>query len=179
MTKVDAFKLLFLGAFVEIQSKFISIWNKIKDGIKAPINAIIGLIEGMVNKIIDGLNGLIEKANGFSKKFSFKNPFSGKETKLELNLESLNHISIPRLAQGAVIPPNREFMAVLGDQRQGTNIEAPLDTITEAFADVVGSMRNTGNAVMQLDGQTFARLVVPYVMGELDRRGYNVKVLEG
>ena len=179
MTKIDNFKLLFLGAFVTLQSKFISIWNNIKDGVKSPINAIIGLFEGMVNKIIDGLNGLIEKANNFSKAFKFTNPFTKETTSMDLNIGKLNHISIPRLAQGAVIPPNREFMAMLGDQRQGTNIEAPLDTITEAFADVVGSMRTTGNAVMTLDGQTFARLVVPYVMNELDRRGYNVKVLEG
>lgn len=179
MTKIDSFKLTFLGAFVEIQSKFISIWNKIKDGLKSPINAIIGMVEGLVNKVIDGINGLTSKLNSLTN-LKFKNPFNGETSSFDLpKIGELQHISIPRLAQGAVIPPNREFMAMLGDQTSGTNIEAPLDTITEAFADVVGSMRNTGNAVMQLDGQTFARLVVPYVMGELDRRGYNVKVLEG
>ena len=41
---------------------------------------------------------------------------------------------IPYLAQGAVIPPNREFMAVLGDQKHGTNVEAPLTTIQEALS---------------------------------------------
>ena len=41
------------------------------------------------------------------------------------------------IAQGAVIPPNREFMAVLGDQKHGTNIEAPLETIQEAVALVM------------------------------------------
>jgi hypothetical protein len=40
---------------------------------------------------------------------------------------------IPRLAQGAVIPPNSEFLAVLGDQKQGTNIETPLETMVQAF----------------------------------------------
>ena len=39
----------------------------------------------------------------------------------------------PHLAEGSVIPPNREFLAVLGDQKSGTNIEAPLDTIVQAF----------------------------------------------
>lgn len=178
MTKIDSFKLTFLGVFVEIQSKFISIWNKIKDGLKSPINAIIGMVEGLVNKIIDGINGLTSKLNSLTN-LKFKNPFSGETSSLDLpKIGELQHISIPRLAQGAVIPPNREFMAMLGDQTSGTNIEAPLDTITEAFAEVAGSMRGNGNAVMTLDGQTFARLVVPYVMNELDRRGYNVKVLE-
>ena len=40
-----------------------------------------------------------------------------------------DEIHCEHLAQGAVIPPNREFLAVLGDQRSGPNIEAPLSTI--------------------------------------------------
>ena len=48
--------------------------------------------------------------------------------------------NIPLLAQGAVIPPNREFLAVLGDQKHGTNIEAPLDTIKQAAAQAFAEM---------------------------------------
>ena len=36
--------------------------------------------------------------------------------------------NIPKLAQGAVIPPNREFMAVLGDQKSGTKTSRPRRT---------------------------------------------------
>ena len=50
-----------------------------------------------------------------------------------VSIKKLNQISVPKLAKGAVIPPNREFLAVLGDQKRGTNIEAPLDTIVQAF----------------------------------------------
>ena len=46
---------------------------------------------------------------------------------------------VPGLATGAVIPPNAPFMAVLGDQKHGTNIEAPLDTIKQAVREVVGN----------------------------------------
>ena len=46
-------------------------------------------------------------------------------------------MGIPYLASGAVIPPNAPFMAVLGDQKSGTNIEAPLETIKQALADVL------------------------------------------
>ena len=48
--------------------------------------------------------------------------------------------NIPYLASGAVIPPNAPFAAVLGDQKHGTNIEAPLATIQEAVAAVLGDM---------------------------------------
>lgn len=46
--------------------------------------------------------------------------------------------SIPALAAGAVIPPNREFLAVLGDQRSGTNIEAPADLIRQIVREEAG-----------------------------------------
>lgn len=52
----------------------------------------------------------------------------------------ITHITapqIPYLAQGAVIPANHEFLAVLGDQSSGTNVEAPLETIKEALAEVM------------------------------------------
>ena len=45
--------------------------------------------------------------------------------------------AIPQLARGAVIPPNHKFLAVLGDQQHGTNVEAPLTTIQEAVALVM------------------------------------------
>jgi hypothetical protein len=45
---------------------------------------------------------------------------------------------IPYLAQGAVLPANKPFTAVVGDQRHGTNVEAPLATIQEAVAMVMG-----------------------------------------
>ena len=49
----------------------------------------------------------------------------------------MENASVPYLASGAVIPPNAPFMAVLGDQRRGTNVEAPLTTIQEAVANVM------------------------------------------
>lgn len=47
---------------------------------------------------------------------------------------------VPHLAKGAVIPPNQKFMAVLGDQKSGVNVEAPLTTIQEAVAMVMEDM---------------------------------------
>lgn len=49
------------------------------------------------------------------------------------------NLTIPHLATGAVIPPNAPFAAILGDQKHGTNIEAPLDTIKQAVREVVGN----------------------------------------
>lgn len=51
---------------------------------------------------------------------------------------SLSSYSIPALAAGAVIPPNRQFMAVLGDQTSGNNIEAPEDLIRKIVREEAG-----------------------------------------
>ena len=93
----------------------------------------------------DMLNGLLESVeNGLNWALSgagkFVNGIIGVLNKIpgvDIGTVSWGNVKLPRLAQGAVIPPNREFMAVLGDQKHGTNIEAPLETIQEAVASVM------------------------------------------
>ena len=103
------------------------VMNGLIAGFEAGINGIIGMFEKMINWIVNGLN-----------KIKFDVPdwvpgIGGKTFGFNLQQVKFGRVSIPRLAQGAVIPPNREFIAVLGDQKQGTNIEAPLQTIVDAF----------------------------------------------
>lgn len=57
------------------------------------------------------------------------------------------YAAIPALASGAVIPPNREFLAVLGDQKNGTNVEAPLATIEQALQNVISRNGGAGGEV--------------------------------
>lgn len=87
----------------------------------------------------------------------------------------------PHLANGAVIAPNHEFLAVLGDQRSGTNIETPLATMKQAFLEAIGESgllssggTGGGDSQMILDGVTFARLIQPYLDGNQARIGVNL-----
>lgn len=88
-------------------------------------------------------------------------------------------VSAVPMASGGVLPPNQPFLAMLGDQRHGTNIEAPLDTIVQAMEQALGRSNYTGNQqiVLNIDGTELARLTVPNTLNELNRQGYNVKVL--
>lgn len=71
---------------------------------------------------------------------------------------------IPALASGAVIPPNRKFLAVLGDQKSGTNVEAPLSTIKQAVMEALAQgSREPINLNLVVDGKTLARVVVPNI----------------
>lgn len=68
--------------------------------------------------------------------------------------------AIPAFATGAVLPPNRPFLAQLGDQKHGTNVEAPLDTIKQAVAEVLAQTGGTNNPiVLQISGKTIAQVV--------------------
>lgn len=160
------------GILTNIKKTFIQIWEDIKSGIETPINGIKELFKSIGSAAKDGINTAIDAINGLQIKIPDWVPGIG---------GSEWSPSIPRLAEGAVIPPNKEFLAVLGDQKNGTNIEAPLDTIVQAMQIALasnGAQNSSQNAIMTLDGQTFARLVVPHIMNELNRRGYNVTVLE-
>ena len=116
------------GMKTSVVEIFESMWDKIK----GVINSIIGGVESMVNGIINGLNKAIEAINNLEFDIPGWVPLVGGEH-LGFTIPTMSEISLPRLAQGAVIPPNKEFMAVLGDQKSGTNIETPLATMVEAF----------------------------------------------
>ena len=71
---------------------------------------------------------------------------------------------LPALAKGAVLPPNKPFLALVGDQKHGTNIEAPLQTIVDAFNIALQGNANYGGGntevVLEIDGREFGRAVV-------------------
>lgn len=112
-------------------------WNGILTFLKGIINGIIGFINGMVRGIANGINAVIGALNRISVTIPDWVPTYGGR-RFGFNLGYVSAPQIPYLAQGAVIPPNAPFMAVLGDQKHGTNIEAPLSTIQEAVALVMG-----------------------------------------
>lgn len=120
-------------AWEGVRSVFEGIWDALVGIVKTPINAIIGLI-----------NGVIRGINSISIDIPDWVPlFGGSHIGFSIP-------TIPLLAQGAVIPPNAPFMAVLGDQRNGTNIEAPLDTIKQAMREVMGEGGGDGTYIIRL-----------------------------
>jgi hypothetical protein len=135
--------------------------NGLIRGFESAINGIIGLFEGMINFVVSGLNLFLK---GVDSVISAVGDVFGQDWSVATIPEvKLGRVSIPRLAQGAVIPPNREFLAVLGDQKHGTNIEAPLQTIVDAFNIALsqnGGARGNTEVVLEIDGREFGRAVV-------------------
>ena len=81
------------------------------------------------------------------------------------------------LAQGAVIPANHEFLAVLGDQKQGTNIEAPEELIRKIVREEAGA--GTYTFIAQLDGRTIFKEVIDQGKLSRQRTGKNAFNLGG
>ena len=71
-----------------------------------------------------------------------------------------------------MIPPNREFMAVLGDQKSGTNIEAPLETIVQAFRQALGERGGSQRTIiLQVDRHELGRVTFDAYNAESQRVG--------
>ena len=142
--------------------------NGLIAGFEGGINGIIYAFESMINWIVDGLN-----------KISFDIPDWLGEGSFGINLQraNLGRVKIPRLAKGAVIPPNREFLAVLGDQKQGTNIETPLDTMLQAFKQALseGGYGQNQTVVLELDGRELGRTIVRLGKQENNRVGSKLR----
>lgn len=173
----DVFKGNWLGAWQSVKAIFSNIWQGIKDVCKAVVNLIIGFVNALINGVETALNFVIDCLNVLSFEVPSWVPGIGGQT-WGFDISHVDFGEIPELATGAVLPANQPFLAMLGDQKHGTNIEAPLDTIKQALIEAMGSQgQGSSDAIMELDGQVFARLVMPYITNEMNRRGYDVKIL--
>lgn len=173
------FKNIFQGLADFLSGVFTGDWKKAWEGIKkfamAPIEAVKSFFEKIFGtdlgeSIKGGLNTLIDLVNRFIGWLNEKLHFSwdgltilGKELFPAGSVRLANIPSIPRLAQGAVLPANKPFLAMVGEQRHGTNVEAPLDTIKQAVAEVLGQLGGTQEFTaeqpieIRLDGEVLYR----------------------
>lgn len=136
-------KSVITNAWNGIKTATTNIWNGIKNAVKSPINAIIGFmnrwLRGMAN-IINGLSGMLNNL-----KFDIPDWVPGVGgNSLGFNIPKVSAPQIPYLATGAVIPPNAPFMAMLGDQRNGNNLEMPESLMRKIVREESGNGQKGG-----------------------------------
>ncbi|RPJ29442.1 MAG: hypothetical protein EHM33_00925 [Chloroflexi bacterium] len=123
-----------------LADKFRAVFLTVQQIALTVVNTVIGFINTLIDAVtaafnaITGLTGLVVQT-----------PNVGGAS-----------ASVPHLATGAVIPPNSKFMAVLGDQKGGTNVEAPLETIKQALSEVM-QQGGGGDVTIYLDGEVIYR----------------------
>ncbi len=116
-------------------------WSGLKKIFYGFVNGVIGAVNGLISGVVNGINAIIRALNQVH--FTLPNwdvlgKLAGKS--YGISLRTISAPQIPYLAQGAVLPANKPFLAMVGDQRHGTNVEAPLATIQEAVALVMDDM---------------------------------------
>nr|DAR49577.1 MAG TPA: minor tail protein [Caudoviricetes sp.] len=149
------------GAWNNIKDVFTNIFGMITDSGRDIMNTLIWIINSVLTGIQDGINLGIRALNSLSFTVPDWIPVIG-GNQFGFNIPETYIPDIPYLASGAVIPPNKEFMAVLGDQSSGTNIETPLKTMIEAFNAALDARGGSSHEpiILQLpNGKVIAEIV--------------------
>lgn len=140
---IDGLKKVFGGLIDFITGVFTGDWKKAFGGLGDIVSGIfeglVSIIKAPLNILTNGLNFLIRGANKIKIDVPKWVPGIGGKS------IGFNIPEIPKLADGAVIGPNNPFLAMLGDQTSGINIETPLETMLDAFKAALSEMNYSGN----------------------------------
>lgn len=144
----------------------------------AALNAAAAAIQAVGDAISYVLNLLHDAGSGIGSAISSLMGLSGTSTFSLQAAPAIAAFEVPALASGAVISPNSEFLAMLGDQKNGVNIETPLSTMIDAFNQALDARGGTGGSNspidLYIDGTKFARIMNAYNSSESRRRGVNL-----
>lgn len=143
-------------------------------GVIAEIDALNARLASIERNITITITTIYKTIGGGSSSSSSSRTSSSRTA--TASTRSLSMVNIPALARGAVIPPNREFLAVLGDQKQGTNIETPLSTMVQAFRTALSDMGYGGEqtVILQVDKEQLGKVVYKLNKAETRRIGVNL-----
>lgn len=177
--KVEAIKNAIINKFNAARDAVRSAFEGIVDFIKAPINQAISIVNNAVGMINNAIGG-IESAFSFGP-WTVPTPFGSKTIGFHATFPRIG--TIPYLASGAVIPPRSEFLAVLGDQKKGNNLEAPESLLRQIVREESGKGQgdgNTYNVTVNASGRKLLDIIIDEA--ELRRRrngGQNPFLLGG
>lgn len=161
----------FSGIWNNIKNTFSALGTKIGDAIsgavKSGINGVLGMIENIVNKFVNMINGAIGVINAIP----------------GVNISKLNTLNIPRLAEGGYVKANTPQLAMIGDNKHQGEVVAPEDkmldmvlTALKMFKDQDNSSQNNNSnrdIILKFDGSLsqLIRVLKPELDKENIRKG--------
>ena len=150
------------------------ILNGLWEGLKSIWSDISNWVSEKVGWIVDQFTGATSSARSGTFGSTSSGSFGGR------SVPSIQSFSIPALATGSVIPPNREFLAVLGDNKQETEVVSPLSTMKQAMLEAMresGMTDGTITVVVNLDGKEVARNSVKHINNMTRQAGRSVLLI--
>lgn len=170
--KVEAIKNAIINKFDAARDAVKSAFEGIVNFIKAPINQAISIVNNAVGMINNAIGG-IESAFSFGP-WTVPTPFGSKTIGFHATFPRIG--TIPYLASGAVIPPRSEFLAVLGDQKKGNNLEAPESLLRQIVREESGKGQgdgNTYNVTVNASGRKLLDIIISEAEMRRNRNGKN------
>lgn len=151
---------------------FSGIQDGILDGLKSVINSLISGINSVITIPFNGINSALDMIRGTNIMGFY--PFGW--------LPYINVPQIPYLAQGTVVPPNKEFLAMLGDNKREPEIVSPLSTIEQAVKNAMSQMGGGQKEIVikvpiYLDGKQITEVVVKHGKLQQASTGNNIFAL--
>lgn len=170
--KVEAIKNAITDKFNAARDAVKSAFEGIVNFIKAPINQAISIVNDAIGKINNAIGG-IESAFSFGP-WTIQTPWGSKTIGFHATFPRVE--TLPYLASGAVIPPRGEFLAVLGDQKKGNNLEAPESLLRQIVREESGKGQgdgNTYNVTVNASGRKLLDIIISEAEMRRNRNGKN------
>ena len=163
--KVAAIRDAIVNKFTSARNRVVEIFGGIRDTIRNILNKVIGIVNRAIGTVNSAIGG-IESAFSFGP-WEVPTPFGKKTIGFSATFPRVP--TIPYLAKGAVIPPRSEFLAVLGDQKQGNNIETPEALLRKIFREETAE-RQTGGGDYRFIAQINRRTIFDEIIDEAKLR---------
>ena len=154
-----------VGNLTSAKNTVVNVFNGMGDAIRSVLNNIISVVNGAISKV-NGVVSAIESAFSFGP-WKVPTPFGSKTIGFRATFPRVP--TVPYLAKGAVIPPRSEFLAVLGDQKQGNNIETPEALLRKIVREETAG-RQTGGGSYRFTAQINRRTLFDEMMKEAQMR---------
>lgn len=161
----ERIKNAIVDKFTSAKNTVVDVFNGMRDAIRSVLNNIISVVNGAISKV-NGVVSAIESAFSFGP-WKVPTPFGSKTIGFRATFPRVP--TVPYLAKGAVIPPRSEFLAVLGDQKQGNNIETPEALLRKIVREEIAG-RQTGGGSYRFTAQINRRTLFDEMMKEAQMR---------
>ena len=162
---VERIKNAIVDKFTSAKNTVVGVFNGMGDAIRSVLNNVISVVNGAISKV-NGVVSAIESAFSFGP-WKVPTPFGSKTIGFKATFPRVP--TVPYLAKGAVIPPRSEFLAVLGDQKQGNNIETPEALLRKIVREETAG-RQTGGGSYRFIAQINRRTLFDEMMKEAQMR---------
>jgi methyl-accepting chemotaxis protein len=161
----ERIKNAIVDKFTSAKNTVVNVFDGMRDAIRSVLNNIISVVNGAISKV-NGVISAVESAFSFGP-WKVPTPFGSKTIGFKATFPRVP--TVPYLAKGAVIPPRSEFLAVLGDQKQGNNIETPEALLRKIVREETAG-RQTGGGSYRFTAQINRRTLFDEMMKEAQMR---------